>query len=313
MVDRCMCAMGEVVERFGGAIDKVIGDALMAVFGAPVAHEDDPTRAVRAALEIQRRASENAEEFCGLCVRVGVNSGEVIFARGRSRGAARADRDGRCGEHRGAASGGRAGCKGCWSASRRMPRPRTTSSTKRWRRCTAKGKSAPLQAWLARSAAAAPSRTPCVERAIRRARDRSWSSLARAWARTSSERQSTAGHRRGRSRDRQDAAGPRAGAPNSGRGRTRAARALAPVWGARRVRRARAGRQGGVRHLRQRRGRLRRVAKLARRARARCSATTTRSSVATHLSIVARLTEDTRRGARGAVRLGAAFPRGART
>src|SRR5437879_4227659 len=59
MVDRCMCAMGEVVERFGGAVDKVIGDALMAVFGAPVAHEDDPTRAVRAALEIQRRASEN--------------------------------------------------------------------------------------------------------------------------------------------------------------------------------------------------------------------------------------------------------------
>ena len=41
MVDRCMCAMGEVVEQFGGAVDKVIGDALMAVFGAPVAHEDD--------------------------------------------------------------------------------------------------------------------------------------------------------------------------------------------------------------------------------------------------------------------------------
>src|SRR2546423_12845003 len=81
MVDRCMRAMGEVVEGFGGAVDKVIGDALMAVFGAPVAHEDDPARAVRAALEIQRRASKNAEEFCGLCVRVGVNSGEVVFAR----------------------------------------------------------------------------------------------------------------------------------------------------------------------------------------------------------------------------------------
>jgi len=79
MVDRCMRTMGEVVEQFGGAVDKVIGDALMAVFGAPVAHEDDPTRAVRAGLEIQRRASENAQDFCGLCVRVGVNSGEVIF------------------------------------------------------------------------------------------------------------------------------------------------------------------------------------------------------------------------------------------
>src|SRR5207253_4281497 len=79
MVDHCMHLMGEAIERFGGVVDKVIGDALMAVFGAPVAHEDDPTRAVRAALEIQRRASENAQDFCGLRVRVGVNSGEVIF------------------------------------------------------------------------------------------------------------------------------------------------------------------------------------------------------------------------------------------
>ena len=61
-------------------MDKVIGDALMAVFGAPVAHEDDAERAVRAALEIQRRASEEAEVFGGLCVSIGVNTGEVIFA-----------------------------------------------------------------------------------------------------------------------------------------------------------------------------------------------------------------------------------------
>src|SRR2546423_3684718 len=77
MVDRCMRAMGEVVEGFGGAVDKVIGDALMAVFGAPVAHEDDPARAVRAALEIQRRAAPKAAGVCGLCVRVGGNTGEV--------------------------------------------------------------------------------------------------------------------------------------------------------------------------------------------------------------------------------------------
>src|SRR5438046_1610145 len=80
MVDRCMCTMGEVVERFGGSVDKVIGDALMAVFGAPVAHDDDPARAVRAALEIQQHASQNAEDFCNLQVRVGVNTGEVLFA-----------------------------------------------------------------------------------------------------------------------------------------------------------------------------------------------------------------------------------------
>ena len=80
MVDRCMSEMGEVVERFGGSVDKVIGDALMAVFGAPVAHEDDSERAVRAALEIQRRASEQAADFGGLCVSIGINTGEVIFA-----------------------------------------------------------------------------------------------------------------------------------------------------------------------------------------------------------------------------------------
>ncbi len=80
MVDRCMSEMSAVVERYGGSVDKIIGDALMAVFGAPVAHEDDSERAVRAALEIQRRASERTAAFGGLGVSVGVNTGEVIFA-----------------------------------------------------------------------------------------------------------------------------------------------------------------------------------------------------------------------------------------
>src|SRR6186997_1323224 len=41
------------LERFGGTVEKFIGDAVMALFGAPVAHEDDPERAVRAALDIR--------------------------------------------------------------------------------------------------------------------------------------------------------------------------------------------------------------------------------------------------------------------
>jgi class 3 adenylate cyclase len=80
LVKSCMAKLGAIVERYGGYVDKVIGDALMAVFGAPIAHEDDPERAVRAALEMQRCAVENATEFGNLALRVGVNTGEVMFA-----------------------------------------------------------------------------------------------------------------------------------------------------------------------------------------------------------------------------------------
>lgn len=79
LVDHGMSALGEVVEHYGGIVDKVIGDALMAVFGAPFAHEDDATRAVLAGLEMQRLA-ERRELFAGLPMRVGINTGDVIFA-----------------------------------------------------------------------------------------------------------------------------------------------------------------------------------------------------------------------------------------
>jgi class 3 adenylate cyclase len=67
------------LERFGGTVEKFIGDAVMALFGAPVAHEDDPERAVRAALAIRDWAAEQGE---GLEVRIAVNTGEALVTLG---------------------------------------------------------------------------------------------------------------------------------------------------------------------------------------------------------------------------------------
>ena len=66
-------AMKGIVERHGGSVEKFIGDAVMAVFGVPVVHEDDALRACRAAVEMR-------EAFAGLGIegRIGVCTGEVV-------------------------------------------------------------------------------------------------------------------------------------------------------------------------------------------------------------------------------------------
>ena len=73
----------QVVERHGGAVEKFIGDAVMAVFGIPHVHEDDALRAVRAAAELGGALGElNAElerDFgTTLALRIGINTGEVV-------------------------------------------------------------------------------------------------------------------------------------------------------------------------------------------------------------------------------------------
>ena len=67
----------EELERHGGTVEKFIGDAVMTVFGAPVAHEDDPERAVRAALAIRDTARTE-----GIELRIGVATGEALVALG---------------------------------------------------------------------------------------------------------------------------------------------------------------------------------------------------------------------------------------
>src|SRR5205814_10646995 len=72
------------IERFGGTVEKFVGDAVMAVFGAPVAHEDDAERAVRAALAILGAIGNlnEVDPALDLNVRVGVNTGEAVVALG---------------------------------------------------------------------------------------------------------------------------------------------------------------------------------------------------------------------------------------
>jgi class 3 adenylate cyclase len=70
------------IERFGGTVEKFIGDAVMAVYGAPVAHEDDAERAVRSGLRILGAIEElnEAHAHLDLAVRVGINTGEAVVA-----------------------------------------------------------------------------------------------------------------------------------------------------------------------------------------------------------------------------------------
>ena len=82
VTDRVLATLTEVVGEFGGHVDKLTGDGLMAVFGAPVAHEDDAERAVRAAARMQQAVRRVVEEESGggrrLGLRVGLNTGEVL-------------------------------------------------------------------------------------------------------------------------------------------------------------------------------------------------------------------------------------------
>ena len=68
------------IEAYGGVVEKFIGDAVMAVFGAPVAHEDDAERAVRAGLSILESLDELGAAGSALDVRIGVNTGEALVS-----------------------------------------------------------------------------------------------------------------------------------------------------------------------------------------------------------------------------------------
>jgi class 3 adenylate cyclase/tetratricopeptide (TPR) repeat protein len=82
VTDRVLAALAGAVKTFGGHVDKLTGDGIMAVFGAPVAHEDDAERAVRAGLAMQRAVRRVLDDERGggapVGLRIGVNTGVVV-------------------------------------------------------------------------------------------------------------------------------------------------------------------------------------------------------------------------------------------
>ena len=83
MINACFERLGAVIDQYGGHIDKFIGDEIMALFGAPVAHENDPERALRAALDMMAALAEFNVEHAAripkpLALHFGINSGLAI-------------------------------------------------------------------------------------------------------------------------------------------------------------------------------------------------------------------------------------------
>jgi class 3 adenylate cyclase/tetratricopeptide (TPR) repeat protein len=87
LVDRSFARLATDIRSYGGSLDKIVGDALIALFGAPIAHEDDAERAVRAALHMQQSLAEMQHEFdVDLKMRIGINTGEVLVGALRAGG-----------------------------------------------------------------------------------------------------------------------------------------------------------------------------------------------------------------------------------
>ena len=87
LMNRCFDHLVPIVEKYEGTVDKFIGDEIMALFGAPIAHEDDPARALRVGLEMQAALRQfNAEHNTDLGMHAGINTGLVIAGGIGSRG-----------------------------------------------------------------------------------------------------------------------------------------------------------------------------------------------------------------------------------
>ena len=243
------------LESFGGVVEKFVGDAVMAVFGAPTAHGDDPERAVRAALAVRDAVTAlNAEQpELELRIRGAVNTGEAVVTLSARPALGEAMVAGdvvntasRLQQH--APVGEIVVGEETYRATRSAIEYEPVEAV------TAKGKAAPIAAWRAVAAASATRRAPPVEHAVRRPRPGGRPPRCDLGARRA--RAPPAPHHRprpagvGKSRLDGGVHGAHLGAR-----RSRRPRPLPAVSRAQRVRRVRDAGEGSRRHLRQRRRR----------------------------------------------------------
>ena len=90
LMTRYFTTLTEVIERHGGTVEKYIGDAVMAVFGIPQAHEDDAFRAIRAAIDMRGALALLNEQVASrhrltIEIRTGINTGEVVAGESSTR------------------------------------------------------------------------------------------------------------------------------------------------------------------------------------------------------------------------------------
>jgi len=177
LVDRCFERLVADVTAFGGQVDKIVGDAIVALFGAPVAHEDDAERAVRAALQMQRTLAALRQDLrVSAEMRVGVNTGEVLVGALRAAGeyTAMGDVVNTASRLQAAARPGQV-----------IVGPLTHEATRRVVRyeplgaLVVKGREEPVEAWTAEEVIALPGQRPKQTRASLVGRDPEMSLLRR--------------------------------------------------------------------------------------------------------------------------------------
>jgi class 3 adenylate cyclase/tetratricopeptide (TPR) repeat protein len=175
----------ERIEHHGGALEKFIGDAVMAVFGAPVAHGDDAERAVRAGLDVLEGLVElNRAHGLDLSARAAVNTGEAVVSMVSDRGEALAMGDvvNTASRLQSNAPTGRVIVgRETYRATRHAIRYETSPAIE------AKGKAELVDAWLAVEPSTAPAERPLASTALV-GRDRELELMASVWTHAVSER-----------------------------------------------------------------------------------------------------------------------------